>query len=51
MGLSRRSVIEGQMLSPWVFLTLAAIHAVALWGAFRWFKRCEPSFAEYAEYA
>jgi ABC-type polysaccharide/polyol phosphate export permease len=48
MGLSRRSVIEGQMLSPWVFLTLAAIHAVALWGAFRWFKRCEPSFAEYA---
>jgi len=48
MGLSRRSVIEGQMLSPWVFLVLAAIHAVALWGAFRWFKRCEPSFAEYA---
>jgi ABC-type polysaccharide/polyol phosphate export permease len=48
MGLSRRSMIEGQMLSPWVFLTLAAIHAVALWGSFRWFKRCEPSFAEYA---
>jgi len=48
IGLSRRSVIEGQMLSSQVFLMLAAIHAVALWGAFRWFKRCEPSFAEYA---
>ena len=47
IGLSRNSVIDGHMFPANVFLTLAAIHAVALWGAFRWFKRCEPSFAEY----
>jgi len=48
IGLSRGSVIEGQMLSFRAFLTLAAIHTAALWAAFRWFKRREPSFAEYA---
>lgn len=48
IGLSRGSVIEGQMFSSRVLLTLVAIHGVALWAAFRWFKRCEPSFAEYA---
>jgi ABC-type polysaccharide/polyol phosphate export permease len=48
IGLSRDSVIQGQMLPLGVFLALAAIHAALLWGAFRWFKRCEPSFAEYA---
>jgi ABC-type polysaccharide/polyol phosphate export permease len=47
IGLSRNSVIDGHMFPVSVFLALAAIHALALWGAFRWFKRCEPSFAEY----
>jgi ABC-type polysaccharide/polyol phosphate export permease len=47
IGLSRNSVIDGHMFPANVFLALAAIHAAALWGAFRWFKRCEPSFAEY----
>jgi ABC-type polysaccharide/polyol phosphate export permease len=47
IGLSRNAVIEGQMFPVNVFLALAAIHAFALWAAFRWFKRCEPSFAEY----
>jgi ABC-type polysaccharide/polyol phosphate export permease len=47
ISLSRGSVIDGQMFPLRVFLVLAAIHAAALWVAFRWFKRCEPSFAEY----
>jgi ABC-type polysaccharide/polyol phosphate export permease len=47
ISLSRASVIDGRMFSVNLFLTLTAIHALALWGAFRWFKRCEPSFAEY----
>jgi ABC-type polysaccharide/polyol phosphate export permease len=47
IGLSRTSVIDGQMVSAQVLLAFAAIQAVALWAAFRWFKRCEPSFAEY----
>jgi ABC-type polysaccharide/polyol phosphate export permease len=47
IGLSRNSVIDGHMFPLSVFLALAAIHAFALWAAFRWFKRCEPSFAEY----
>ncbi len=46
--LSRGSVIHGHALPAGSFLLLAAIHCVALWGAFLWFKRCEPSFAEYA---
>ena len=47
IGLSRNSVIDGRIFPAGVFLALAAIHACALWAAFRWFKRCEPSFAEY----
>jgi ABC-type polysaccharide/polyol phosphate export permease len=47
IGLSRNSVIDGHMFAANVFLALVSIHALALWGAFRWFKRCEPSFAEY----
>jgi ABC-type polysaccharide/polyol phosphate export permease len=47
IGLSRALVIDGRMFPMGIFLALAAIHALALWGAFRWFKRREPSFAEY----
>jgi ABC-type polysaccharide/polyol phosphate export permease len=47
IGLSRSSVIDGRMASAQVLLTFAMIQGLALWGAFRWFKRCEPSFAEY----
>lgn len=46
--LSRSSVIDGQMVPVRMFLLLAVVHGVALWVAFRWFKRREPSFAEYA---
>ena len=47
IGLSRTSVIDGYMFPANAFLILTAMHALAVWGAFRWFKRCEPSFAEY----
>jgi ABC-type polysaccharide/polyol phosphate export permease len=47
ISLSRAAIIDGRIFSVNLFLTLIAIHALALWGAFRWFKRCEPSFAEY----
>jgi ABC-type polysaccharide/polyol phosphate export permease len=47
IGLSRTAVIDGRIFPLGVFLTLAAIHVAALWGSFRWFKRCEPNFAEY----
>jgi ABC-type polysaccharide/polyol phosphate export permease len=47
IGFSRTSIIDGEMFPVKVFLALVAINALALWGALRWFKRCEPSFAEY----
>jgi lipopolysaccharide transport system permease protein len=47
IALSRGSVIDGHMFPVKMFLTLVLIHGLALWGAFRWFKRCESSFAEY----
>jgi ABC-type polysaccharide/polyol phosphate export permease len=48
IGLSRDSVIDGHMLPLRTFAILTAVHIVLIWTAFRWFKRCEPSFAEYA---
>jgi ABC-2 type transport system permease protein len=47
IGFSRSTIIDGTFFSWRIFLVLCAIHTVALWGAFRWFKRCEPRFAEY----
>ncbi len=47
IGFSRAAVIDGNFFSWRVFLLLFTLHAAALWGAFRWFKRCEPRFAEY----
>ncbi len=47
IGFSRTLVIEGQWISWKLFLALCVIHALALWGAFRCFKRYEPRFAEY----
>jgi len=48
IGLARGLVIDGRMLPVRIFLVMVLLHSLALWGAFRWFKRCEPSFAEYA---
>jgi ABC-2 type transport system permease protein len=47
ISLSRASVIDGRIFPLNVFLVLCMIHALALGGSFWWFKRCEPSFAEY----
>jgi ABC-2 type transport system permease protein len=47
IGFSRELVIQGHLFPVTMFLALCAVHGFALWGAFRWFKRCEPSFAEY----
>ena len=47
IGISRSLVIEGQLLSWKTFVVLLVMHTLALWGAFRCFKRYEPRFAEY----
>jgi ABC-2 type transport system permease protein len=47
IGFSRRSVIEGAAFSWQFFALLCLVHTAALWLAIRWFKRCEPNFAEY----
>lgn len=44
---SRRLVIDGAALSWRFFAALCLIHTAALWVSIRWFKRCEPNFAEY----
>jgi ABC-type polysaccharide/polyol phosphate export permease len=47
IGFSRGLVIDGNLFPIGLFLLLLAIHSLALWGAFRWFKHTEPRFAEY----
>lgn len=47
IGFSRRLVIEGGAISWPFFSILCLMHTAALWGAIRFFKRCEANFAEY----
>ncbi len=47
IGFSRNLVIDGHLFSLRLFVILCAFHGLALWGSFRWFKHCEPRFAEY----
>jgi ABC-2 type transport system permease protein len=47
IGFSRSVVIDGHLFSVNLFLVLCGFHTLALWGSFRWFKHCEPRFAEY----
>jgi ABC-2 type transport system permease protein len=44
---SRDLIIRGHLFSWQLFALLCAVHTLGLWGAIRWFRRCEPRFAEY----
>jgi ABC-2 type transport system permease protein len=44
---SRDVFLEGHLFPVRFFLVLCAFHGLALWASFRFFKHCEPLFAEY----